>query len=156
VLNHYLEQRGGRLPAFGRDNGSLLPFSPGLFDRTTRDACLHLTADDRRALGYEPVQDADGEPDERWLLAVEASIPALRALIERHERLLDLWRVQADTDVESHWQRDVVVVSGVAAAASAAALLAARQGNGHNGSRRGRHRRLGTGSRRALLATFLG
>jgi hypothetical protein len=156
VLNHYLEQRGGRLPAFRRDNGSLLPFSPGLFDRTTRDACLHLTADDRRALGYEPVRDADGEPDERWLLAVEASIPALRALIERHERLLDLWRIQADTDLESHWQRDVVVVSGVAAAASAATLLAARQGNGHNGSRRARHRRLGTGSRRALLATFLG
>ena len=142
VLSHYIAQRGGTLPALGTKNGSLLPFSPGLFDRPTRNACLRLTADDRRALGYEPVQDADGEPDEPWLRAVEASLPALRALIERHKRLLDLWLSKADTDRESHWQRDVAVVSAIAAAASVATVLAARQGNGHNGSRWARHLRL--------------
>ena len=97
-----------------------------------------MTADDSRVFGYEPVQFTGGEPEERWLLAVEATIPAIRALVERHERLLDLWRLQADAGLESHWQRRVAVVGGLAAAVSAATLLAARQGQARNGSRRAR------------------
>ncbi len=104
-LRHYVGQHGGSLPVFGAYNGSLLPFSPAVFDRTTQDACLRLTAHDCTTLGYEPVQYSGGEPDERWLLAVEASIPAVRALIDRHERLLDLWRMQANGDPESDWKK---------------------------------------------------
>ena len=129
-LRRYVGQRGGRLPPFGTDNGTLLPFSPGLFDRPTRAACLRLTADDRRTFGYEPVPDTNGEPDERWLLTVKASIPALRALIERHERLLDVWRMNAEGDVESGWRRAVAVAGRVATAASAATLVAARRISG--------------------------
>ena len=130
ALGRYIGQRGGTLPAFAAENRSLLPFSPGLFDRAAHDACMRLTAPDRRAFGYEPLQFTGGELDGQWLAAVGASIPALQALVERHERLLDLWRMQAEDDQEPGRHARALFTGGIAAVASAATVLAATRRTG--------------------------
>jgi hypothetical protein len=130
LLREHAERHGSTLPPVGAENGSLLPFSPGLFDRSAHEACESLTEDDCRAFGYAPLRYAGGELGAEWRAAVEASIPALRALVERHERLLDLWRMQADGDHESHMRTTALLTGGAAAAASAATLLAVSRRRG--------------------------
>lgn len=122
--------RGGELPGFDNENASLLPFSPGILDRQAHDASLRLTSRDRAAFGYDPVEYTGGEPDEQWFAAVDSSIPAIRALVERHERLLDLWRL-ANVPPEPPRRRRVAVAGGVAALASAGTVLAASRVKHH-------------------------
>jgi len=130
-----VDRRGGRLPAFGKENPTLLPFSPGILDRPAYDACLRLTRADRSAFGYDAPEYTGGEPDEQWCQAVESTVPAIRALIERHERLLDLWRI-VDARSERTSRRRLAVAGGVAAVASAATFLAAIHEENHpHGSR---------------------
>jgi hypothetical protein len=73
-----------------RENASLVAFVPELLDRETWERCAAFTARDRETLGYEPVSRATGDPNSRWITEVEASIPAIRAVIERNERIGDL------------------------------------------------------------------
>jgi len=123
-LRRHLTPRDVVLPALPVENRSFLPFAAGLFDRTAHDACTEWTARDRDAFGYEPLSYAGGRPDAAWYEKVESIIPALRAIIDRNERFLDLWRLQEDPDAPRHHVRRAHVAVGLAAAASVSALLA--------------------------------
>ena len=93
VLGDYLQVRGRDLPPLRSANRSLLPYAPGVFDRPSLAAYAPWTARDRQAFGYTlPAKDPSA-PDEAWHAAVNASIPAIRAVIERHERIADLRRI---------------------------------------------------------------
>jgi hypothetical protein len=98
VLNEYVVSRGGRFPALGLENPSFLPFAPGLFDSATLAACNLWTARDYEAFGYEPLSTAVDAPDDTWYATVDANIAAIQAVIERNERIADLWRMLEDRD----------------------------------------------------------
>jgi Sulfotransferase family len=89
VVRHLRERgRGGLRPR--RENESLVAFVPEVLDRDTWERCAELTARDREAFGYEGVPHAGDEPPSEWISDVEASLPAIRAVIERNERIGDL------------------------------------------------------------------
>jgi Sulfotransferase family len=117
-VGEYVRRRGSTLPSLEAENRSFLPFSPGLFDRESHDAYLHWTARDYEALGYAPLPYVEGEPDDRWYASVEASVPAIRALVEQNERFLDVWH-QLDDAPEP--RRDVRVLRAAAASPSRSA-----------------------------------
>ena len=94
-LGEYLERRGRTLPPVRPANRSLLPFAPGVFDRPALEACAPWTTSASEVFGYEPAQEA-GPPDAAWHTAVNATIPAIHAVIERHERIADLRRMVRD------------------------------------------------------------
>lgn len=96
VLSRYVESRGGRLPALRIENPSVLPFSPGLFDRRAREACNLWTARDRESFDYPALTEEASEPDPEWHDRVRAGIPGLRAVIERNGRIADLWHMLED------------------------------------------------------------
>jgi Sulfotransferase family len=82
--------RHGRPPlALRHENASLLPFDPGLLDGETAEALAAWTARDREAFGY-PETSAGDVLDAGWVAAVEAALPAVRAVAERNERVGDL------------------------------------------------------------------
>ena len=90
VLGERVREHGRELPSLPSENRSLLPYVPGVFDHAAHVAGVRFTARDREAFGYEdPQEDPDG-PGEAWHAAVSASIPAIRGLIERHQRVGDL------------------------------------------------------------------
>jgi hypothetical protein len=90
ALDGHLRRFGAALPPLRRANPAILPFTPSLFDPPTLDACTRWTEPDRTAFGYEPLVPSSEVPDEAWFLTIEASLPALRAVIERNERIGDL------------------------------------------------------------------
>ena len=73
VVDGWLEARGRGPLRLRRENASLLPFSPGLLDRESAEACSTWTARDREAFGYEPMPAGAGL-DERWRATVEAAL----------------------------------------------------------------------------------
>ena len=79
-----------------RENTALLPFSPELFDDATLRASDPLTAPDREAFAYERLTAATEEPPAEWRATVAASLGAIRAVIERNERIGDLRRLLDD------------------------------------------------------------
>jgi hypothetical protein len=89
LLRDHVGARGHALPPLERENATLLSYDLGLLDGPAAEACARLTARDAHAFGYEP--PAPGfEPGTAWHAAVEAALPALRAVIERNERIADL------------------------------------------------------------------
>jgi hypothetical protein len=67
----------------------LLPFDSGVLDEPTAEACARFASRDADAFGYE-LAVAGHEPGAAWHSAVDAALPALRAVIERNERIADL------------------------------------------------------------------
>ena len=98
LLRGRLVAHGLVLPPLETANRSLLPYVPGVFDRQALEAGERWTARDRDAFGYASPRHDLEEPDNAWHMAVHAAIPALRAVIERHERIADLRRMA----VEAH------------------------------------------------------
>jgi hypothetical protein len=96
AVDEHLRPLGRPLPPLGHENRAILPFAPELFDAPARVACDAWTASDREAFGYEPLEETSGEPARDWLAAVEATIPALQAVIERNTRVGDLHRLLAE------------------------------------------------------------
>ena len=75
VLEERVRSFGATLPALRRENPSILPFVPALFDPETAVACARWTEPDRQAFGYEQVAPAPGPPEQSWFQAVDAIIP---------------------------------------------------------------------------------
>jgi hypothetical protein len=91
VLGEYVVSKGGGVPALRRENRSVIPFTPSVFDREALDVCTSWTTRDREAFEYQPLAAAEEEePDDAWLGMVEATIPAIQAVIERNERIADM------------------------------------------------------------------
>lgn len=125
AIGTYLGRRGVTLPRLRAENRSFLPFSPGVFDHAAHDACMRWIDVDCEAFGYEPLPYAGGQPSEEWFARVDAAVPALRAVIERNERILDVWRAQHDAESRPpQLPRTAYLAAGFAAAASLSALLA--------------------------------
>ncbi len=100
-VGEYMRQRGSTLPLLEAENRSFLPFSPLVLDRESHDAYVRWTAQDSQAFGYEPVPYVEEDPDDRWHASVDATLPAIRTLVEQNNRFLDLWHlVAADTDAQ--------------------------------------------------------
>jgi Sulfotransferase family len=90
VVDAHLRAHGRALPPLRLANRSLLPYVPGLFDQASLDACASWTASAHEAFGYEPPAGDPEPPDDAWHATVEAAIPGIQAVIERHERIADL------------------------------------------------------------------
>jgi len=98
LLAARLREHGLSLPPLRPANASLLPYDAGVLDAEAHEAALRFTTQDREAFGYAaPAPAADG-PREQWRAAVEASLPAVRAVIDRHERIADLRRLARDAE----------------------------------------------------------
>jgi hypothetical protein len=98
VVGGHLRARGCALPPLRTTNRSLLPYAPGVFDRAALEACASWTASARAAFGYEPPADEPDPPDDAWHASVEAAIPGVLAVIERHERIADLRSLVREVD----------------------------------------------------------
>jgi hypothetical protein len=97
LLADYVGARGRTLePPASSENPSLIPFDPVVLDRSSLDACNLWTARDRGAFGYEPLLDVTDPPADAWVATVEAALPAIQAVIARHERIADLRRMLVD------------------------------------------------------------
>jgi hypothetical protein len=125
VVGKFLRHRNQKLPPFPTENPSFVPFDLGVFDRRAHEAAARYTARDRDAFGYAPPAYSAGSLDDEWLSSVEASIPALQAVIARNERLLDLWRLHADRQPAEGRRHRALVALGVAGTVSAATIVAA-------------------------------
>jgi hypothetical protein len=88
-VDAHLREHGREAPCLGWKNASILPFTRGLLDVETADACAAWTARDRIVIGYPSVAAGD-VPDEEWIAAADAALPAIRAAAERNERIGDL------------------------------------------------------------------
>lgn len=88
-LNDHLSPHGLVLPPVRRENPVPLPYDPGVLDATTAAVYARSTEVDDDAFGYRPPTPAEAPPPD-WHAAVEASLPALGAIIERNERIRDL------------------------------------------------------------------
>jgi hypothetical protein len=84
-----LEERVGKLPELRRENPSIIPYSPGVFDGAALAAALDWTAGDRAAFGYQAPSEAV-EPDDAWHTTVAAVLPAVEAVAERNARIAGL------------------------------------------------------------------
>ena len=93
VIDAHLRARRRPGLTLRRENSSLVRFVPELLDEVSWNRSAAFTAHDREALGYDPVEYVGGEPPADWLTNVEATIPAIRAVIERNERIGDLKRL---------------------------------------------------------------
>jgi Sulfotransferase family len=93
----HLRERGRGALRLRRENASLVAFVPEILDRETWERCAAYTASDRRVFGYEAIALAEGDPGEDWVAQVEASLPAIRAVIERNERIGDMKRLVTRT-----------------------------------------------------------
>lgn len=88
-VNEHVRRQESPALDFERENASLLPFSPGLLDQRTADACAEWTARDRDVFGYVQFEHRE-DIDQTWLDGVQAVLPAIRAIAERNERISDL------------------------------------------------------------------
>jgi hypothetical protein len=96
VVGEHVASRGGGVPALTRENRSFVPFTPSVFDRASLVACTSWTTRDRELFEYEPLGAAEEEPSDAWLGMVEGTIPAIRAVVERNERISDMRRMLGD------------------------------------------------------------
>lgn len=101
-LDDHLQHHGRRFGPLEHGNASFLPFSPGLFDRDAYETCVRWTARDRDVFGYDLPSYADGGPDPTWYATVESALPSVRAIIDRHERFLDIWRLLEGAERSRH------------------------------------------------------
>ena len=132
LVSSYVLQQGGRaLPALRRENRSFLPYSPAVLDEPAHDACVRFTNADCEAFGYEPLEYAGSSPNAVWHAAVDAALPAIRALIEHNERFLDVWRLRERDERPQRTQRrrKAIVALGVAGAVSLSGLLGITRGS---------------------------
>jgi hypothetical protein len=97
LLTDYVGRRGRTLEPPGAENPSLIPFDPGVLDRPSLDACDRWARKDRETFGYETPWDVTDPPAVDWIATVEAALPAIRAVIARHERIADLRRMLVET-----------------------------------------------------------
>lgn len=74
-----------------RENSGLLPFDVALFDDETRTIVNELYADDFAELGYEPLAPPT-EGLDRWSAETGPLLSATCQLVERHQRIGDLYR----------------------------------------------------------------
>jgi hypothetical protein len=98
VVDEHLRAHGRALPPLRTANRSLLPYVPGVYDRTALEACAAWIASGRDAFGYAPAVDEPEPPDDVWHATVEAAIPGVLAVIERHERIADLRSLVRELD----------------------------------------------------------
>ena len=89
VITH-LRRHGRDRLHIGRENKALVAFVPEVLDSGSWERCAELTARDREVFGYEPPARVVGDPNDAWVAEVEGRIPAIRAVIERNERIGDL------------------------------------------------------------------
>ncbi len=92
ILGDYLASGDISMPEVEHANRSLLPFVSGVLDRTARGACDLWVAGDREAFGYLPLAAADDVAHERWREIVDRTIPAIRAIADRNDRIGDMRR----------------------------------------------------------------
>ena len=90
VVDEHLRSRGMGPLTLQTENRSLVSFTPEVLDRRAWKQCFALTARDREAFGYEAVPIHATALDETWRANVEAALPAIRAVVERNERLGDV------------------------------------------------------------------
>jgi hypothetical protein len=90
ILETRVREGGAVLPSLRRENASILPFVPELFDQPALAVGSDWTASDRSEFGYQPLEPSGDTPDARWFAAVEAALPAVQAVIERNRRIGDL------------------------------------------------------------------
>ena len=90
VVDEHLRSRGAAPLTLQKENRSLVSFTPEVLDRRAWKHCFALTAGDREAFGYEAVPIRATALDETWRANVEAALPALRAVVERNERIGDV------------------------------------------------------------------
>ncbi len=84
-----LRQHGRPPLAFRRENATLVPYARGLFDEEARGVCTAWTAHDALTFGY-PTLRAAPPVDQRWIADVGLLLPAVRAVVERNQRIGDL------------------------------------------------------------------
>jgi hypothetical protein len=92
-VDSHLRQQGRAGLELRRENPSLVPFVPELLAGESWDVCVAFTEPDREAFGYEPPPRVESDPGARWQSRLEAMLPAIRAVIERNERIGDLKRL---------------------------------------------------------------
>jgi hypothetical protein len=82
---------------FRRENRSLLPYSPAVYDENTAAVVNSIFADDFANFGYDPVVPGS-RADDSWLARAEAGLVALDEVRARHERIGDLVEMLRDSD----------------------------------------------------------
>ena len=90
LVDEHLRSQGAAPLKLRAENRSLVSFTPEVLDREVWEQCSALTARDRDAFGYEAVPNRDRTVDAGWRANVEACLPAIRAVVERNERIGDL------------------------------------------------------------------
>lgn len=90
VVDEHLRSRGAGPLSLQTENRSLVPFTPEVLDRRAWKQCFAVTARDREAFDYEAVPIRATALDKTWRANVEASLPAIRAVVERNERIGDV------------------------------------------------------------------
>jgi hypothetical protein len=101
ALAEHVAARGVTLPPLQRKNPSILPFTSGVYGGEARAACDAWTARDREAFGYEPPWNGTDEPADAWYATVDATIPAIQAIVERNDRIADLRTMLTDGSGEA-------------------------------------------------------
>lgn len=92
VRDHLRATAGVELPEPPRTNLSTLPYTDALFSQEDVRLVAELYAEDLRSFGYDlPSGEAvGGDLPESWMKRVEAVVPAIEELRNRHERVADL------------------------------------------------------------------
>lgn len=98
VLRARLREHGRAMAPLRPGNASLVPYEAGVFDTEAYERAIRFTAGDRETFGYEQPARASVDPGAAWHAGVTASLPAIRAVVERNERITDLRRLLRDTD----------------------------------------------------------
>ena len=114
VREYLRDKENADLPQPPRTNLSTLPYADELF---TEDAVRFLSemySDDMSAFGYEPPRGdgPGGTVSESWMSTVDAVVPAIDELRNRHERVADLQQLlkarrKRLRDVERRHRREV-------------------------------------------------
>ncbi len=95
VRDHLRATAGLDLPEPPRMNESTLPYDDELFDQDDVKRIAEMYEDDMSAFGYE-APDADkigGDLPESWMATVDALVPAIEELRNRHQRVADLQQI---------------------------------------------------------------
>lgn len=78
-----------------RENRSLLPYNPAVFDDETAEIVNTVYADDFEAYGYTPLPRTARGDIGTWVSEARQVVPVIGALVERHERIAALHREAA-------------------------------------------------------------
>ena len=95
VRDHLKETVGVELPEPPRTNLSALPYTDALYTEADLDLVSNLYAEDLRTFGYELPTGGDVGKDlpADWISGVDAAVPAIEELRNRHERVADLQQI---------------------------------------------------------------